>query len=73
MGLGNMPRAPMMPPSVPPRMQTAQLSELELAKIKLNQMLYDRNLSKRNGVDVDGPQYAPVNAQIRMLRDMLKT
>lgn len=47
-------------------------NDLQLAKIRLNQLLYDKKLSKGRGLDVDGPQYAPINTQIRELRGMLR-
>lgn len=56
----------------PPVMRTAQSNDMHLAKIKLNQLTYDRRLAAGAGIDVNGPDYGPVNAQIRMLRDMLK-
>jgi hypothetical protein len=41
-------------------------------QIRLNQLLYDRNLSRKNGVDVNGPEYEPYNAKIRLMRSLLR-
>lgn len=43
-----------------------------LLKIRLNQLVYDRGLATKNGVDTGGPGYSSINAEIRMLRDQIK-
>lgn len=49
--------------------KTAQ--SVDQLKIRLNQMLYDRNLSRKGGLDTKGGGYAP-NAEIDKLRKLIK-
>ena len=41
-------------------------------QIRLNQMLYDRNLARKRGDDVYGDDWASHNAQIRLMREKIK-